>query len=369
MAIRFGTNMILDTLGVLDKANVNILEYGIDNMWTHLEDLRTIHNNFTEDIFSTFMARTTEKIHRLGVDAVEGSMQEVSEDGLADVQKVAVTGYDIGLPLRMYQYGRQWTTRYLQKATVQELGAQIIAAQTADIKNLRAEAMKALFRATNYTFVDRLDNYQDVPVKALINADSSPIPRDPFGATFNGATHTHYLARAGGAVVAAGIQGLINTLVEHDVKGGQIVLYINKAQEAAVRAFTSNFEPLLPPLFQQAPGSTNDGILGDPRIDPYVIDDRIIGVWDSFVWVRTKPWVPANYYLAVIEGGSNEPVLMMREDEIASLRGFRSIGQDGVHPIFHNHFERECGFGVWNRLGAAILYGGNTVYAVPVFTN
>ena len=366
MAIRYGTNMILDTLGVLDKANVNVLEYGIDNMWVHLEDIRNIHNAFTEDIFGMFMGRTSAKIHRLGVDSTEGSMIEVSEDGLVDVQKQAVAGYDIGFPLRLYQYGRQWTTRYLRKATVMELATQQLAANAADIKNLKAEAMKALFRATNYTWVDRLDNYQDVPVKALINADSSPIPRDPFGATFNGATHTHYLARAGGSVAASDIQALVNTLVEHDVKGGQVTIYINKAQEATIRAFTSNFEPMIAPLVARANASTDDYIVGDPRLDMYAIDDRVIGTWDGYVWVRTKPWIPANYYLAIVEGGSNEDVLQMREDPQAP--GLQNIGQDGVHPIYHSHFERSFGVGVWNRLGAAILFGGNTTYAVPVFT-
>lgn len=364
MVKKYGTSTLLDTLATYDKDNV--FEYGVDRMLEHLADLAELHNDLMNDVFATFMSRTTDKIFRFGADAVEGEMTEVDEDGLADVQKVAVAGYDVGFPLRMYQYGRQWTDRFLRKSSVSDIAIQVTAAQVADAKKLKRVALDALFRPTNYTFNDRLDNYVDLPVKALINADSSAIPMDPFGATFDGSTHTHYLARAGASLAASDIVGAINTVIEHNVNGGRVSVWINTAQEAAVRAFTANFMPLYRPLLEPGPGNPNDQLTVDTRFDPYSINNRQIGVWDGFVEVWTKPWVPANYILVIIEGGNNEPVLRMRTDP--DFPDWRMVSRDGVHPIYNEHFERTFGVGVWNRLACAVLYTGNTVYAAPVLT-
>jgi hypothetical protein len=362
MATNYGTYTLLDTLATFDKTNA--FDYGLDDLYGHFRDLLEVHNRIVDDMFPMFVSRTTDKIRRVGTGTGDGSMVEVGEDGLADVQKTPFGGYDVGFPLRLYQYGAQWTERFLRKASVADLTRKVVAAQTADIKRIRKGVLDALMGATNFTFTDYLDNRQDLPVKRLINADSTIIPMDPFGATFNGATHTHYLATA--SLTAANIVALILTLTEHDVKGGRVDLFINKASEAAVRAFTSNFDGLQAPLLDPGGGSTADVVRG-PRDTPYMIDNRLIGVWDGFVWVWVKPWVPANYLIAVVNGGDQDPVLLMREDTEGSFRGLRTFS-DARHPLFIQHWEREFGVGVWNRFSAAVLYTASGTYAVPTIT-
>jgi len=362
MPRNYGTLQILDELSTIDAGNV--FNYGEDRLYAHLNDLLTVHNAMTQDIFGLLVGNTTDNIRRFGAQTVSGDMVEVDEFGAADVQKSRVTGYDIGFPLRDYQYAIGWTRKYFETKSPADIAKEFVAAKTADIVNLKRQALRALYRATNYNFIDRLVNSQTLPVKALQNADGSQIPLDPFGQSFNGATHTHLVGYAAASVVAADIVALIRNVIEHGVNGGVVRLYINRAQEATIRGFTSNFDPLQAPLLRPGGGSTADVVLA-PNDQPYMIDDRLIGIWDGFVEVWVKPWVPANYYTAVLVGGTNDNVVEMRRRNIAGYGSYRMVAEHEHFPLRAQHFEREFGMGVWNRLGAAILYGGGTTYVAP----
>jgi hypothetical protein len=364
MAKQYGTLQLLDTLKTIDKDNV--FTYGEDRLYRHIRDLLAAHNRMTQDIFGLLVDPTVDNIRRAGNQPVSGEMIEVDEYGVPDVQKVSVVGYDVGFPLRNYAYALGWTKRYFDTKTVADIAKEYVAAQDADVKNLKRRVLQAFFRATNYTFIDRLTNSQSLPVKALMNADGTAVPYDEFANSFDGSTHTHLVGYASGAVAAADITALINNVKEHGVNGGQIVLMTNTAQEATVRGFTSNFDPLQAPLLDPGGGSTTDVVLA-ARENPYRIDDRPIGVWDGFVMVWTKPWIPANYYAAVLVGGTNDPIIEFRTRPNLNYGDYRLVAQFDNYPLRAQAFEREFGAGVWNRFAAAILYGGGTSYVQPTF--
>ena len=360
----YGTLNLLDTLAAIDQANV--MEYGEDKLYQHISDLLVMHNKHTREMIDLFVERTTEKVARYGNQAVGGEMVEVDEWGRVDVQKTAVTGHDIGWPLRSYQYGIGWTKKYFEIKAVADIAKEFVNAQTADVRNLRRQILTGLFRPTNNTsYIDRLDNQVTLPLRALINADGTTLPMNEYGTTFDGATHTHYLARAGGSLVAADITALVDTVVEHGVNGGQVLLYINKAQEAAISAMAL-FDAFQKPLIDPGPGSTADVAAGGRKLNPYNMDDRPIGVWDGYVIVWTKPWIPANYQVAFITGGANAKVLRMRRRPVAGYGEYRLVGEHDHFPLRAQHFEREFGVSAWNRTGAAILYSNGTSYVEPV---
>lgn len=363
MAIpNYGTLSLLDTLMVRDNANV--FDYGEDLLYQSLNDLLDVHNTMTQQMITLFVEYTTDNIRRFGAGSVSGEMVEIDEWGLSDVQKTAVTGYDIGFPLRNYQYSLGWTRKYFELKAVSDIAKEFVAAQEADVRNIKRQLLKALFNPTNYSFIDRLANSQTLPVKRLINADSTAIPINEFGTTFNGATHTHYLARAGGAVAASDITAAIDTVVEHGVGGGQVLLLINKAQEAAVAAMTP-FTPLQAPMVDLGPGSTVELVARMSRENPYRIDDRPIGVWDGYVVVHTKPWIPANYIVVIVVGSQKGKVLTFRTRPVNGYGLFQMRAEHEHYPLRAQHMEREFGVGVWQRFGASILYTGNTTYTAP----
>lgn len=365
MVAKYGSHNLLDTLATIDNATV--LEYGEDDLYEHISDLLDIHNELVRDMVGFFVEPTNMRIARYGVDATTMEMIEVDEYGTADTQKTAATGYDIGLPLRAYQIALGWTRRYFQMKTPADIAKDFVAARDADVNNIRRQLLRALFRATNYTFVDRFTDSVSLPVKALLNADGQPIPMDMYGTTFDGSTHTHLVGRAGGSLAASDISALIENVTEHmGNSGGEVRLFINANQEAAIRAFTANFDGFQAPLISPGPGSTADVVAGGRADNPYQINDKPIGIWDGFVWVWIKPWMPNNYITALRIGGGDGEVLRMR-----TRPGFGDLEllfDDEVYPMRAQLSQREFGFGVWNRMAAAHLYAGDTTFVAPTIT-
>lgn len=367
MAKNYGTLQLLDQLASID--NANIYEYGEDTLYEHVRDILNVHNELAQDLMGTFVEFSPVRIARFGADAVTGEMVDVDEYGRADVQKTAVAGYDVGFPLRDYQYAIGWTRRFMETKTVADMAKDLVAAQAADIRNLKKRALDALFRATNYTFVDRLVDMTSLPVKALQNADGTSIPIDEYGATFDGSTHTHLVGRVGGALAASDITALVNNVKEHGTEGGEIIIYINTAQEAAVRGFTSNFSEFQAPLLSPGPGSTADIVDGGRAENMYEINDKPIGIWDGYVRVWVKPWVPANYIVAFLTNSRlRGKVVRMRTRPNSPYGNFRILDTNELFPLRSEHMGREFGMGVWNRLGAAILYTGGTSYVQPTIS-
>lgn len=363
---KYGSHNLLDTLATIDKDTV--YEYGEDRLYEHIRDLLDVHNMMTQQLMGTFVESNTDRIARLGADSATMSMIEVDEYGTVDTQKVAVSGYDIGFPLRAYQVSVGWTRRYFQLKTPADIAKDFIGVRDADVNNMRKQMLRALYRATNYTFIDRLTDSISLPVKALMNADGTAIPMDEFGNTFNGATHTHLVGRAGGSLAASDISALIENVTEHGVGGGRVVVLINAAQEAAVRAFTANFAPFQAPLLSPGPGSTVDVVDGGRKYDPYQIDDKPIGIWDGFVEVWVKPWIPTGYITALKTGGSGGEVLRMRTRGTAGMGNLGILFEDENYPMRGQWFEREFGLGVWNRFACAHLYTGGTSYVQPTIS-
>src|SRR6266704_1004536 len=226
----YGTLQMLDTLAA---NRTFIANYGEDNAYRAIQAFLDAHNEIVGMMLDDLVETTTDRLRRYGgVDTM--TMIEGDEFSTPDVQKV-LPGVNVGFPLRLFQLGLQWTTKYFQTHTVAELAGQVNAAMTADARRIQSELKRAIFTPTNNTaYIDRLVDNLNLPIRALLNADGTQIPADPFGNTFNPATHTHYLGAA--AWAAADLTALINTVLEHYNEGG-IKVYINQAQEAAVRGF------------------------------------------------------------------------------------------------------------------------------------
>lgn len=363
MVPRYGTLGLIDTLETSEAANV--FEYGLDTLGSELGILLDAHNANVADMVGPFVEFSTDRIRRYG-GSFQLQMIEVDEYGAADVQKGMPAGADIGFPLRSYQVATGWTERWFKRKTPREMAWQLQAIVESDVRNVEYQLKTALFKPTNNTaYLDRLTDSTTLPLRALLNADSQAIPPNKFGEAFNGATHNHFLGRVGGALAASDISALIDTVVEHG-STGRVMLYIPRTMEATIAGFTSNFQAYLMPAVTPAPGSTADRVTG-PRDEPQEIDDKAIGVWDGWVEVWVKPWMPANYVLCFVDNAPSK-VLLFRTLPGAG-EGDLSLLQEHEHfPLFSRHVGRDFGISVWTRHGAAILYAGNTVYAAPTFT-
>jgi hypothetical protein len=263
-----------------------------------------------------------------------------------------------GFPLEAYGRSVGWTRKYFQNARVDEFMGQIMAIRDADIQRVILEVKRALFVPTNYTFDDYLvDHLSQIPlnVRALLNADGLGIPAGPNGETFDGTTHTHYLATA--SLVAANLTAALETVLEH-YNTGEAVIYLNRAQETAVTGL-AGFT-----LLQQVNlvgATTATQVMGNTRLNQVRLYNRQIGYYGGAeVWV--KPWIPANYILVFIR---NQPKPLAIRSRNPQSNNLVLVADDEKYPLRARTWEREFGVGVWNRMAAAVLQTNSGTYAAP----
>jgi hypothetical protein len=355
----YGTHGVADLLAT--QFNTSVIAPDFDAIFRELNRVLMIHNDYVEEIIGTIVnTTTTERLVTYGGSA-ELDFTEMDEYGTPEAQKLSA-GATLGLPLRLYERAIQWNYTWFEEHSPRELGAVMDGLLLGDIKNISLALRTAFFRPTNYTFADHLVDNVSLAVKALINADSTTIPMSPDGVTtFDGSTHTHYLGVA--TFTAAGLNSVVDTVREH-FNTGQTVLLIPAASEASIRGLTGASE-FIPAGIEDVQYGSSTTVLRT-SLDTTQSYNRFIGRWGpNAVPVWVKPWVPANYALAYQEGVPAPVVRRIRTPESAALR-MRFKGE--IHPLGYEVFERKFGFGVQNRMAAAVLRTNNATYAIPSLT-
>jgi hypothetical protein len=348
----------LNTFDTLAASQQTIAAFGEDRAFSAIDAALAAHNQILSDLTGAggLIERTTDRQRRYGGGDTM-TMDEVDEFGRGDAQKIAA-GATVGFPLRLFDISVQWTRKYIQNGTTAELAAQFTAATDAHRKRVTREIKKALFIPTNNTaYVDRLIDNVTLALRALVNGDGQPIPPGPNGEYFDPATHTHYLGTA--SLTAAAITSLLETVREHYATGSQF-LYINRAQEAAVRAMTTNFVAYLDGRITPGSAVTTAG----GSLDQTNLYNRAIGLFDGAeVWV--KPWVPAAYMVTWI----NTVAPLVFRERSAGSGSLVLAAEDEAYPLRCRTLESEFGVGVWNRTAAAVLKTDNVTYSPPVITD
>jgi hypothetical protein len=341
----------LTTLDTLATTQQTVVAYGEDNAWAAVNAALAAHNRIAQELMGTFAQVTEDRQRRYGgLDTMV--MQELDEMAMPDTQKISA-GVTVGFPLRRYGNSLQWTRHFVQNMTMGELDAQVTAMRTADLQVIQREIKRAIFIPTNYSFEDRLVDHVTLAVKRLVNADSAAVPVGPNGEVFVAASHTHYLGTA--SFVAADLTGLIEHVVEH-FNGGRPMVYINRAQEAAVRGF-AGFTPYLDARLVGA----NNVNQATGNLDPTDLYNRAIGIFGpAEVWV--KPWIPALYAFAYLEDVPVPVVIRRRSGNSGNLE---LEYEDEVHPLRARSYFREFGAGVWTRTNGAVLLTNNATYSAP----
>lgn len=352
----FGTLFTLDTVADLQTT---VAEIGEDAIWANLDGYFAAHNDLFNQAVELVAERTTDRMRRYGATA-DMVAQELGEFGQPSAQKLTPSGYNVGFPLRRYGYALQWTRFAFENMTAEEFVRQVNAITDADEQALYGAIRRAFFTPTNSTFADWQQRPPiDLPVKALLNADGDPIPTGPSGTTFNGASHTHYKGVAtGNAPTQAEAIAFIENVVEH-FNTGNVIVAINRAEEADVLAFADFKAYVDARLVNQTAGIVARGTL-----DTRNLYDRAIGLLaGAEFWV--KPWVPAGYWAAWIDG-PDKP-LVLRQPIPQTARDLRLVAQDENYPLRAQEWEHRFGVGVWNRANGAVLdvATGSSTYTAP----
>lgn len=350
----YGNIRVLDTL---QSTTATVADFGETNAFDAIRDALDAHNAELQEALSMFCEISSERLRAYGTsDAME--MRRVDEFGAVDVQKVT-GGQSLGLPIYLHQVAVGWTRKALQRITVARLAAQYLAANDADIRNLNREIRRALFKPTNnLAYIDRLVDNVTLEVRALLNADGQEPPIGPNGETFNGTTHTHYLANAG--LTATYLDGLLDTVREHGVNG-DLVLFIARGNEAAVRAlpgFQAYTDPRIIPADNTSRAAGN--------LDMVNVNNRAIGIYNGAeVWV--KPWVPTDYQTVLDLNPSQKPLGLRTESgSLTAGAGALIIAAEHEHyPLRAQWMEREFGVSALARHKAAAGFSNGAAYVIP----
>lgn len=348
-APKVGT-MSIDDLRAVDWQSA--AAFGLNTISEVFQRDLAIHSQITADLVS-FIAVPTSDRQRIQGTSDQGEMYEVDEFGRAPTQKVS-GGTTVGFPMRLFQYNLGWTRKYLQNATPAELVDQMTAAKDAHVRKIARDLRRAIYLSGNFTFNDFLVDKIDFAVKRLLNADGSKVPGGPNGETFDGSTHTHYLAVSG--ITATALTNAVNTVVEHGF-GNQVMIVIDQADEAAVRGlagFTAYVDPRL------TLGTANNQ--ATKRLDITRLNNRAIGLFAAAeVWV--KPWGLASYPLVFDSGSPMKPAVLRTRNGVTPA--LEIAAELDTYPLYAQYMESEFGFGVWNRANGAVLYTGGGSYVDP----
>jgi hypothetical protein len=352
----FGTLSTLDTLAATQQS---IAAYGEDRAWREVEAALAAHNTQMTQMLGLLVERTEDRQRRYG-SAASKTMQVADQFGRPQAQKVTA-GVTLGFPLFLFEDALQWTRKFTQaNGSAQQLAAEFDAILDADRRQVMYEIKAALMGTGNYTFNDVLVDNVALAVKRLVNADSAAIPLGPNGESFDGATHTHYLFTAGVALAAADLSALVSTVLEHTNRG-EIQVWINSAQETAVRGL-AGFVADIAAYIVRGGAATAD--VTDRALDVNNPQNRRIGMFGAAeIWV--KPWMPAGYLIAAAVGAGQAPLVMRTRGGAGELQ---LIYEDDNHPLRARAYEREYGIGVFNRVGAAVLFvdaGAAGAYVAP----
>ena len=355
----FGTHAVTSD-DLLQVTNQTVLTFGEDRVAQAFAAELAVHNRLVEEMLRELCSVGAEQLDTYGGGG-EIIAIELDEFSVADAQKPAPPSTNVGFPLGYHGVTLQWTRLYLMQATPAEMARTFQDARTADLKAIQRKIRRALYTPTNnLTYQDRrMRNKPTLPVRALLNADGGVIPIGPNGETFNGGTHTHYLATA--SLAAANVSALISTVREHGVDG-ELRLYINQANEAAIRAMP-NFTPYTDRRLTQPNNIvTANGV----ALDTMNVNNRAIGLFDD-AEVFVKPWVLANYPIALRANGTGEKPIRARTrtGTLTGLGAFDLRAEDEKYPLRASVMDREIGFGVHNRAAAAVLQTNNGTYTAP----
>ncbi len=349
-----GTN---DISTLLAARNQSVAEYGLTNIQPILAAELQAHNGIVTMLLNDLAEFTTDRQRKYGV-SVQGDMYEVDEYGRAPTQ-LAKPGDTVAFPLKRFQYAIGWTQDWMDIHTPADMAIATQAAERAHLRMITRELKRAFLLSGNYTFNDFLVDGVDLGVKRLVNADSASIPEGPNNEVFNGASHTHYLARAGGSLAASDLTALINTVIEHGY-GKNVKVAISTTDEATVRAltgFTAYPDPRIVYRNTDTPGQT---------LDISRLNNRAIGIFGGAeVWV--KSWMPANY--AFCWDAGSPPPLAFRQRSGGALQGLRIAATNAAFPLYAQYMNADFGVGVWTRTNGACLFFGNTSYADPTITS
>ena len=336
-----------------DIADRRAMDVDVATINTAIRESLGNYNEMVDSLMSLLVQKTTEyKTKYRG--STGGRLQPLDENGRARPRK-AIREYEVALPI--FNAGDAWGANFLTNAkmTVQDVNDTLDQMQMRDLQWLVDQIIAAIFAEANYTFPD--DEHGDLTVKPLANGDADLYL--PAGGVAL-ATANHLMAQA--AAIGDGADNPFPT-IRAKLRGfrdtaGQIVALSSTSLRTSIEGLATFRERNDPNLSVAA--DTQSLVANLAAMLPP--NAELFGYADG-VFQAEWPNIPSGFGFATSTGG--ERPIAMREDTVASLRGFQEIGTREDTPWMEHQYLRRAGFGGWNRVGAVAFKIGAADYDPP----
>jgi hypothetical protein len=336
-----------------DRAS--IADAGVEVVWDAVVKSAQIQQEITDSMFALLCQKTTD--YKRSYKTTKHASLEPLDPEVNRATPILVGGrYDVGFPIGASGIALAHTKEEFLEMTVQEANQRALAIQEAYQRYMRSRILSALFTNTEYTFKDL--KYGDLTVKPLANSDAVTYFKN--GGADEESTDTHFLGQAAAISDSANLlKTLSDELREHPENGGEVISFIPSGLETSVTAL-AGFNEARDPRMSYGSGVTTLNAAG-PGVD---FPGLLLGYEaDSKSWVVRWDALPANYVISTCT--QTEAPLMMRQHPLPQFQGFYLDYERENQPFWEAQWKVRCGFGAWNRVGAAVGLVGNASYSIP----
>lgn len=336
-------------------------------------DTSVAQYNSLKNTLMGFMGYTTYKPEGDVVSQVTVMGQRFTEFGKPDVRNR--TKYDLAVTTALE--GFQTAIEYTAFAQVLRLSANLVRKYIAgviewDLRNVYGQAWEQFFDKTSRV-VEDIFLKKGITQLPFYNGDSR-VPPTVGNKTFTSG-HNHYLRAANsGVIVAADLDNLVNTVIEHgfdndvylvgDQASVDAMLDVGDPDVAIIQAYNT-FIPRDVVNANQAGALVPVGI-------PVNALMTVVGVFKGKAKIAVCKGVPANYIGCFSHQGANSPdnSMQLRLPEEVDLRGLRREG-DRSYPFVGEYWQTLRGIGTRQYGNGAAMqwtWSGGSSYQTPTWT-
>lgn len=327
----------------------------LNAMWDEFQRMIRLWNQQRNPYISYLTFQVTNPVEGVRYPAEE-DFEEASEFGVPKAIRLPPS-FQMAYDFKWYDLAVRYTWRYLLHATSQELRALQNTALEADNRLQFTRVLRGIFNNVTRTATIDENSYNVYP---FYNGDSQVPPK--WKTTTHTTGHQHYLTSGGATVDSGDVDAMFAHLSHHgytNMNGFDILLFVNPAQGAVIRTFTTGGGDKYSFIPTENVGGgviidANGGIIGRPRVIN-VPGLPTIGTYGQVVVVEDD-YIPAGYMMMLASNGENgfgNPV-GIREDE--ALRGLRLVkGVQPDYPLMDSYYVHGLGTGVRHRGGGVVM--------------
>lgn len=340
---------IFGILNLQDSQRAYVNDIGHRLVFDAINTVLDMHNTEVDQLLRIFVERdTVEHAYRYMLP-MGGMAQPLGE--YAPPADVKNYGYwDCEFPIRGWGDAKGWTRVAQGYLTVQQLDAVLDGLMQGNVWRIRQRLLIALFENDNLTWADPTQNGTNLTIRRLANTDGTLYP--PVVGSITEAQDQHYreldytitnISAANNPIVT-----LRDEIIEHfggrSSVGEEIIVFHNADATAKLEAI-AGFVGIGDRYVNYGDDTDLSQMLAGI---PGRIHGRLSGCWLS-EWA----WIPTTYMLAVHQ---DYPPLIRRVDPAFTGlgRGYHLVAENEDHPLTSAFYENRYGFGVGNRLSAAV---------------